>query len=79
MSSLIRRFQGPLFMVAATASFVSNDTLMKLATAGLPPYEVLVLRGVSAILWAVPVLLVLKLGRDIPSILRRSLLLRNGL
>jgi len=66
-------------MVAATASFVTNDTLMKLATAGLPPYEVLVLRGVSATLWAVPVLLVLKLGGDIPSILRRSLLLRNGL
>lgn len=66
-------------MVVATASFVTNDTLMKLATAGLPPYEVLVLRGIAATLWAVPLLLVLKLGRAIPLIFRPSLLLRNGL
>ena len=30
----------------ATGSYVVNDTMMKLATEGLPPYEVLMLRGV---------------------------------
>ena len=30
-------FRGPLFMVVSTCSYVINDTLMKLATTGLPP------------------------------------------
>ena len=33
----------------ATGSYVVNDTMMKLATVGLPPYEVLVLRGIAAV------------------------------
>ena len=40
--------RGPLFMVIATGSYVINDTMMKLATVGLPSYEVLFLRGVAA-------------------------------
>lgn len=66
-------------MVVATASYVTNDTLMKLATDGLPPYEVLLLRGVSATLWAVPLLLAMNLRRQIPLILDRFVLVRNGL
>ena len=66
-------------MVLATASYEVNDTLMKLATFGLPPYEVLFLRGVAATIWAVPLLLALSLGRQIPLMLRGSVLLRNGL
>ena len=42
-------FRGPLFMIIATGSYVINDTFMKLATEGLPPYEVLILRGVAAL------------------------------
>ena len=66
-------------MALATASYVTNDTLMKLATNGLPPYEVLLLRGVSATLWAVPLLLAMNLRRQIPLIFDGSVLLRNGL
>ncbi|WP_292240965.1 hypothetical protein [Mesorhizobium sp.] len=44
--------RGPLFMVLSTGSYVVNDTMMKLATVGLPPYEVLLLRGTAATLWA---------------------------
>ena len=40
--------RGPLFMVLATGSYLINDSMMKLATAGLPPYEVLLLRGLAA-------------------------------
>lgn len=39
-------------MVVSTGSYIVNDTMMKLATAGLPPYEVLFLRGAAATLWA---------------------------
>ena len=39
--------RGPLFMIVSTGSYLVNDTMMKLATAGLPPYEVLFLRGVG--------------------------------
>ncbi|MBL8580610.1 MAG: DMT family transporter [Rhizobiaceae bacterium] len=56
MHSQYAPFHGPLFMIVATGSYVLNDTLMKLATEGLPPYEVLFLRGISALLWSVPLL-----------------------
>jgi drug/metabolite transporter (DMT)-like permease len=65
-------------MVVAAASYVTNDTLMKLATEGLPPYEVLVLRGISATLWGLPLLLVLGLGRQIAKMLQPAVLMRNG-
>jgi drug/metabolite transporter (DMT)-like permease len=76
--SLPFRLKGPLFMVVAAASYVVNDTLMKLATVGLPPYEVLILRGGSATLWGLPLLLVLGLGRHIPKMLEPAVLMRNG-
>lgn len=79
MFSLLRRFPGPLFMVVATGSYVVNDTMMKLATVGLPPYQVLFLRGVSATLWGLPLLWALGQGRRIPMVMAPSVLLRNGL
>ncbi|HEV7254020.1 MAG TPA: DMT family transporter [Mesorhizobium sp.] len=66
-------------MIFAAASYVVNDTLMKLATEGLPPYEVLFLRGVSAVLWGFPILFALGHARRIPLMLDRAVLLRNGL
>jgi hypothetical protein len=79
MSLFFWRFQGPLFMIVATASYVTNDTLMKLATVGLPPYQVLLLRGVFATLWAVPLLLAVGFARQMPLLLRPSVLLRNSM
>ena len=69
--------RGPLFMVVSTGSYLVNDTMMKLATAGLPPYEVLFLRGVAAALWGIPLLLLLGCARQIPLILERKVLRRN--
>ena len=46
-------------MVSATASFVACDSLMKLVTAALPPFEVLFLRGVAATICCTGLLLVL--------------------
>jgi drug/metabolite transporter (DMT)-like permease len=69
--------RGPLFMIVSTGSYIVNDTLMKLATAGLPPYEVLFLRGAAATLWGIPMLFALGYGRQIPLILERRVLARN--
>jgi drug/metabolite transporter (DMT)-like permease len=71
--------RGPLFMVIATGSYLVNDTLMKLATDGLPPYEVLFLRGIMASLWGFPLLAALGYGKQIPLIFSPRVLLRNGL
>lgn len=70
-------WRGPLVMTLACGAYVVNDTLMKLATEGLPPYEVLTLRGVAAVSWGLPVLLALGCGRKLPLILERRVLARN--
>ncbi len=64
-------------MVIATGSYVINDTMMKLATVGLPPYEVLMLRGVAAALWGFPLLFILGYGPDLPKLFERRVLARN--
>jgi drug/metabolite transporter (DMT)-like permease len=69
--------RGPLFMLVATGSYVINDTMMKLATVGLPPYEVLFLRGFAALLWGMPMLLLLGYGNQLPLMFERRVLARN--
>ncbi|WP_352509811.1 MULTISPECIES: DMT family transporter [unclassified Mesorhizobium] len=71
--------RGPLFMVVSTGSYIVNDTMMKLATAGLPPYEVLFLRGAAATLWGIPLLFMLGYGKQIRLILDAKVLRRNML
>ena len=76
--------RGPLFMLTATCSYVINDTLMKMATVGLPPYEVLFLRGLAALLWGLPMLWLLGYGRQMhlmfePRVLTRNLLELGGI
>lgn len=75
---LAHPFTGPLFMVVATGSYLVNDTFMKLATDGLPPYEVLFLRGVMATLWGLPLLLALGYGKQARLMISPNVLLRNG-
>jgi len=64
-------------MVISTCSYVINDTLMKLATVGLPPYEVLFLRGCAASLWGLPLLFALGYGSKLPLLIDRRVLARN--
>lgn len=77
LPALSDTLRGPLLMTAATGAYVVNDSLMKLATEGLPPYEVLVLRGVFASLWGLPLLLILGHGRRLGLVLDPAVLLRN--
>jgi drug/metabolite transporter (DMT)-like permease len=59
MTSGTSNLRGIAAMVFATASFVACDSLMKLVTAALPPFEVLFLRGVAATICCTALLLVL--------------------
>lgn len=77
MSFIPTSVRGPLFMVISTASYVVNDTMMKLATSGLPPYEVLFLRGVAATIWGIPLLYMLGYGKHIRLVFERRVLTRN--
>jgi drug/metabolite transporter (DMT)-like permease len=69
--------RGPFLMLAATGAYVINDTLMKLATVGLPPYEVLFLRGIAAFLWGIPMLLLLGYRNEMHLMFERRVLTRN--
>ena len=64
-------------MVIATSSYVINDTMMKLATEGLPPYEVLMLRGCAGLLWGLPLMLLLGYGKQLPLVFEGRVLVRN--
>jgi drug/metabolite transporter (DMT)-like permease len=77
MHLLPANWRGPAWMVAATGSYVVNDTMMKLATAGLPPLEVLALRGIGATIWCLPVVILMGYGRDIPKVFNGWVVLRN--
>ena len=77
MTSLPTAIRGPLFMVVSTGSYLINDSMMKLATVGLPPYEVLFLRGVAALLLGLPLLLALGHHRRLPLMFEGRVLARN--
>ena len=68
--------RGILAMLGATGTFVANDSCMKLAMAEVPPLEVLILRGISACLWCLPILLILGHARDLPRIFNPWVMLR---
>jgi drug/metabolite transporter (DMT)-like permease len=71
--------RGPLLMAAATLAFVVSDTFMKLATADLPPFQVLAMRGLGAVLWCVPLLIATGQARNVPLAFHPRVLFRNGL
>jgi drug/metabolite transporter (DMT)-like permease len=77
MSHSAHPFRGPLFMVLSTGSYVVNDSMMKLATEGLPPYEVLMLRGTAAFIWGMPLLFLLGYGRKLALMFDARVLARN--
>lgn len=77
MLSTAHPLRGPILMILATGSYVTNDTLMKLATEGLPPYQVLVMRGIAASIWGFPLLLMLGHGRRLLQMFDSRVLTRN--
>ena len=64
-------------MLLATGAFVANDSCMKLALSDAPPLQVLIMRGIAACLWCLPILLILGHGRDLPKVFNRWVTLRS--
>jgi drug/metabolite transporter (DMT)-like permease len=77
MTSQSANLRGIIFMVLSTGFFACNDAFMKLATVGLPPVEVLFLRGVMASIIALPVVLLTGNGPKLGHVFNRWVLLRN--
>jgi len=71
--------RGIALMIAATAVFSVNDTFLKLATDGLPPFEVLFLRGVAASLWAVPLVILTGNAKAIAQVADKWVVARNSM
>jgi drug/metabolite transporter (DMT)-like permease len=74
---MLHSLRGPLLMILATGSYVVNDTMMKLATESLPPYQTLMLRGLAAFIWGMPLLLLLGHGKRVPLLFDGRVLARN--
>lgn len=79
MNDIKHSYRGALTMISSTGCYVASDTLMKLSTAGLPPYEALALRGISATTWGVLLLSFLRQWRTAPGLFNRWVSMRNGL
>lgn len=69
--------RGILAVLLATGAFVANDSCMKLALADAPPLQVLVMRGVSACLWCLPILMILGHARALPGVFHPWVALRS--
>ena len=68
--------RGIVFMVLAGGTFVANDSFMKLVLADTPPMQVLLMRGMAATLWCLPLVFMLGYGRDIHRVVNPWVLLR---
>jgi drug/metabolite transporter (DMT)-like permease len=70
---------GILTMCAAMALFVTNDALLKLATAALPPGQIMAVRGVFASVLALGLVLALREGSGLRGLRQPMVLARAGL
>lgn len=76
--ALSQNLRGIAAILVATGSFVANDTCMKLALEDAPPFQVLVMRGIAAIIWCIPVIYALGLIRELPRAFHPWVLLRSA-
>ena len=75
--ALSQNLRGIAAILVATGAFVANDTCMKLALSDAPPFQVLVMRGVAAIAWCLPVIFAMGLIRELPKAFHPWVLLRS--
>ena len=66
-----------LMMTAAMASFPINDSFLKVAMAGIPPYETLFLRSVVMLAAGVPLLAAMGDIKFLPTIVSSRVMGRN--
>ena len=70
--------RGIVFMILAAGTFVTNDSFMKIVLADTPPMQVLVMRGIAATLWCIPLLFAFGYKTDIHHAVNPWVLLRAG-
>jgi drug/metabolite transporter (DMT)-like permease len=75
--SVSNNLRGIAATLVATGAFVANDSCMKLAMADAPPFQVLIMRGIAACLWCLPIVLAQGHGRDLKFLLNRWVLARS--
>jgi drug/metabolite transporter (DMT)-like permease len=75
--ALSPNLRGIIAIVLATGAFVANDTCMKLALSDAPPFQVLVMRGIAACLWCLPVVYAMGLIRQLPRAFNPWVVLRS--
>lgn len=68
---------GITLMILATACFTLNDSLLKLATDELPPFEALSLRGLASTLLGLPLVFLLGFGARAGAMFDRRVGIRN--
>ena len=66
-------------MIAATASFATCDTFLKLAAASLPPIETIFVRSLFATLWAIPLLFLLGEAGKAKAVFDKRVMIRSVL
>ncbi len=71
--------RGIVYMLASGLTFVFNDSLMKLAMVDLPPYQVLVMRGLSGVFFALCLLAINGELKYRPGLISKPVLLRATL
>lgn len=64
-------------IMLSAGAFVANDTCMKLALSDAPPFQVLVMRGIAACLWCVPVVAAMGLFHELPKAFNPWVVLRS--
>lgn len=69
--------RGVLFMVAAMAAFIINDTFLKLATERLPAFEALFFRSVFAFGWGALLMVVTGTARHVLKVFDRRVMFRS--
>lgn len=77
MPTLSPNLRGILMMTAAMASFTINDSFLKTAMVGIPPYESLFLRSVVMLIVGIPLLWAMGDIKHLPSMVSGPVLLRN--
>lgn len=75
--ALSPNLRGIAAIIVATGSFVANDTCMKLALEDAPPFQVLVMRGIAAIIWCLPMIYFMGLIRHLPKAFNPWVVLRS--
>jgi drug/metabolite transporter (DMT)-like permease len=68
---------GITLMILATACFTLNDSLLKLATDELPPFEALSLRGLASTVVGLPLVFLLGMGSRVGAMFDRRVGIRN--